>query len=257
MAGVGLPVTVSYRTGYGATGNINAGLITTVYSTSVAGVSIQQSGSYSAKSTSTAMTGGADPEGPEQVRANAPKTFFTQQRAVTVADFENFAVGIPGVSKAKAVADYFSSVTVYLLGSNGNAPTTDLHDRAALLLQSKALAGVSVNVASATGVPVNVGATGSSVAIEVWPTYSRLNTQYQVQQALKARLSFAAVSLGERITVGDLYKTIMNVPGVRYVSIPLMARADSAQSGTADIQFQPFEYPSVGNIIVTSTGGIG
>jgi hypothetical protein len=49
----------------------------------------------------------------------------------------------------------------------------------------------------------------------------------------------------------------MGVNGVRYAAIPLMARQDAAQSGTADIQFQAFEYPVAGNIIVTSTGGIG
>lgn len=257
IPGVGLPVTVSYRTGYGALGNVGEGLVTTVYSTSISGVSLERSTSTSNLSTSTAMVGGSDPEGIEQIRTNAPKTFFTQQRAVTLQDFENFALGIPGVGKAYAVADYFSSVTVFVIGSDGNPPTTGLLDTVATVLQSKALAGVSVNVAAPTAVPVNVGAAGNAVAIQVWPTYSRANTQYAVEQAIKSRLSFLSVNLGERLTVADLYKIVMDVPGVRYAAIPLMARADSVQSDTADIQFQPFEYPSVGNVVVTSTGGIG
>ena len=49
----------------------------------------------------------------------------------------------------------------------------------------------------------------------------------------------------------------MEVEGVRYVDIPLIARADAVQSGTADIQLLPWEFPTAGEIVVTSTGGIG
>lgn len=257
IPGIGLAITTSYRTGYGAKGNVDAGMVTMVYDTSVQGVSVQQSTATSGLSTSSAMTGGADPESSEQIRANAPKTFFTQQRAVTVDDFENFAIGVPGVAKAFAVADYFSSVTVYVIGADGNPPSVDLRDKVSRVLNDKALAGVSVNVASPVPVPINVGSSGAQVTIEVWPTYSRLNTQYQVEQALKARLSFTSVQLGERLTVADVYRTVTDVEGVRYVSVPLLARADSVQTGTADIQLQPFEYATAGNIVVSSTGGIG
>lgn len=254
---IGLNIDVTYRTGYGAAGNVAAGAVVTMVSKTPSGVSVQKSSSTSGLSTSSAMTGGADPESIDSIRDNAPKTFFSQQRAVTLQDFINFATGVPGVAKANAVADYFSSVTIYVVGPDGGAPTQALLDSVASTVQSKALAGVSVQVGAPTSVPVNVGATGSEVAIEVWHNYSRSEVQYAVEQAIKARLSFTNVGLGDKITVADLYQVVMNVDGVRYADIPLMARSDSAQSGTADIQFQAWEYPTPGNVIVTSTGGIG
>lgn len=254
---VGLPVAVSYRTGYGSKGNLDAGKITSVYSTNVAGIAVQKSTATSGLTTSTETTGGADPETPDQIRNNAPKTFFTQQRAVTLDDFKNFAVGVPGVSKANAVADYFSSITLYIIGPDGNAPNQSLLDSASAAINEKALAGVTVNVASPTGVLVNVGSTGSPVAVDVWPTYSRTDVQYQVIQAIKGVLSFTSIDLGMKLTASDFYRVIMSVDGVRNAALPLMARADAAQTGTADIQFQAFEFPQVGNVVVTSTGGIG
>lgn len=255
---VGLDIATIYRTGYGATGNLQPGQITTVYSSNVTGVSIQKSTSTSGLTTSTATTGGADPETIEQIRTNAPKTFFSQQRAVTIDDFENFAVGVPGVSKASVVADYFSSVTVYVIGPDGGVPSQALLDSVANSLGALALAGVSVNVAAPTPIAVNLGATGGNeISVDVWPNYSRTDVQYQVQQALTALLSFVNIDIGMRLTVSDVYRAAMSVDGARYVSIPMMARADAAQSGTADIQFQAYEYPVAGNIVVISTGGIG
>jgi signal transduction protein with GAF and PtsI domain len=61
-----------------------------------------------------------------------------------------------------------------------------------------------------------------------------------------------------RMTLSDFYKTLLDVDGVRYVSIPLIARADAAQTGTADIVMRAWEIPTVGNIAnITMTGGIG
>lgn len=258
IPGVGLTIYVTYRTGYGSLGNLTAGAITSVVSTSPSGIALQKSTSTSGLSTSTATSGGADPDTIDQIRNNAPKTFFTQKRAVTQDDFENLALAVPGVAKANAVADYFSSVTVYVLGPDGNPANATLLDSVFNAISPQALIGVSVNTAAPTGVAVNLGATGGSeIAITVWDQYNRLAVQNQVQTALAALLSFTNIDLGMRLTVSDVYAAIMAVPGVRYVSIPLMARADAAQSGTADIQFQPFEYPTAGNIVLTSTGGIG
>jgi uncharacterized phage protein gp47/JayE len=81
---------------------------------------------------------------------------------------------------------------------------------------------------------------------------------YDVQQALKNMLSFANVDFGMRLTLSDFYKAILAVDGVRYVDIPMVARADAAQTGTADVVFRAWEIPKVGNISnITMTGGIG
>jgi hypothetical protein len=254
---LGLEISAKYRVGVGAAGNLAAGRVISLFD-ALAGVSVEMSGGSANLSTSTAMTGGADPESNEQIRINAPRAFHSQQRAVTLDDYKNFAVAVPGVSRANAVANFFSSVTVYIVGPDGGAASTALTDAVQTALRSRSLAGVSVSVGAPTFIPVNIGATGGSeVAVEVWPTYSRTAVQYQVEQALKSLLSFENVDLGMKLVVAEVYRQIMEIEGVRYVTIPLMARSDAAQSGTADIQFKPWELPKAGNLVVTSSGGIG
>lgn len=252
---LGLDVAVTYRTGYGAKGNLPAGRIVNLFDNSLRGVSVQSAGQN--KSTATETSGGADPETTEQIRANAPRAFASQQRAVTLDDYRNFALAVPGILKANAVAQFFSSVTVYVIGPDGGVPSDRLQETVAEELQRRSLAGVSVTVGEPSQVPVNFGTTVDPLAVEVWPTYSRTTVQYQVEQAIKALVSFGNADLGQRMSVSDVYKTVMDVAGVRYVDIPMVARDDAAQTGTADIQFRAWEMPVLGELHVTTTGGLG
>lgn len=251
---LGVEIGAIYRMGYGAAGNLAAGAIISVYS-SIPGLSVEMLNSNTASYTNP-TTGGADPESTESIRTNAPIAFNTQQRAVNAADFASFALSVPGVAKAAAVANFWTNVTLYIVGPDGNAPTTALIDRVYKVVQSKALAGVTVNVESPTFVKINVGKTGAEVAAEIWPQFSRVTAQFNIEQAIKDYLSFAKQDLGAKITVAELYSVIMAVEGVRYVSIGMLARDDAAQTGTADIQLKSLEFPVANNIVVTTTGGL-
>lgn len=251
---LGIEIGAIYRVGFGAKGNLPKGSIVSVYS-AVPGLSLEMADTQTA-TYANPTTGGADPESTDQIRTNAPVAFNTQQRAVTVDDFEAFALAVPGVGKASAVAQFYTSVTVYIVGPDGTAPTQALLDRVSKTLLGRSLAGVSVNVAGPTFVNINVGSTGSPIAVQVWPTYSAATVGNNVEQAIKNYLSFANQNLGAKITVAQLYSVIMAVEGVRYVSIPLLARADQAQSGTADIQLKPLEFPVANNVVVLTTGGL-
>jgi hypothetical protein len=113
-------------------------------------------------------------------------------------------------------------------------------------------------VAGPSVVSVNVGSSTKPITVECWPRYSRASVLYDVQQALKNMLGFANVDFGMRMTLSDFYKALLAVDGVRYVDIPMIARADAAQTGTADVVFRAWEIPKVGNISnITMTGGIG
>ena len=250
----GVDIGAVYRTGFGAKGNLPKGSIIAVYS-AIPGLSLEMADTKTATYPNPTQ-GGGDPETTDQIRNNAPVAFNTQQRAVTVDDFAAFALAVPGVGKASAVAQFFSSVTVYVVGPDGTTPTDALLDRVSKTLHGRSLAGVTVNVAAPTFVGINVGATGSEIAVQVWPQYSRTTVQFNVEQAIKNYFSFANQNLGAKITVAELYSVIMAVEGVRYVAIPLLARVDQAQSGTADIQLKPLEFPVANNIVVLTTGGL-
>jgi len=251
---LGVDITTTYRIGYGSKGNLPKGSIVSVYNP-IPGLSLEMiDGATSSYPDPT--TGGADPESTEQIRTNAPVAFNTQQRAVTLDDFAAFALSVPGVAKAAATADYFSSVTVYVVGPDGGTPTDTLLDRVYKTLQQRTLAGVTVNVEAPNFVKINVGIDGQPVTAEVWPNYSRVTVLNNIEQAIKTWLSFSNMDLGYRLTVAELYSVIMDVEGVRYVSIPVMVRDDAAQSGTSDIQLKPLEFPVPNDIVVTTTGGI-
>jgi hypothetical protein len=49
-----------------------------------------------------AVSGGADPQAPQDVRADAPASVFTFGRAISFADYEVIAAGAPGVSRTAA-----------------------------------------------------------------------------------------------------------------------------------------------------------
>lgn len=253
---LGLDITATYRVGFGSGGNLAAGAIISVYS-SIPGLSVQMLDASTA-SYPNPTTGGADPESTDQIRANAPVAFNTQQRAVNADDFASLALAVPGVAKASAVTQFFTNVTLYIIGPDGGAPSTALLDRVSKLVQGKSLAGVTVNVEAPTFVKINIGASGTGLAVsaEIWPQFSRVTAQHNIEQAIKDYLSFTNQDLGAKITVAELYSVIMGVEGVRYVSIPLLARDDSAQTGTADIQLKPLEFPVANNVVVTTTGGL-
>ncbi|MDX3260705.1 baseplate J/gp47 family protein [Streptomyces sp. MI02-2A] len=251
-----LTIYATYRVGGGTVGNVNPGVVNAIASSTLPGVTVASDASGNA--ITSAMVGGADPETNDQIRANAPRAFRTQARCVTLDDFSDLALTQPGVVRANAVASTYTSISVYVIGPDGGTPGSKLINDVQAALQSKALAGTSVTVAGPTVVGINVGNAANPIVVECWPRYSRGSVLFDVQQALKNMLGFANVDFGMRLTLSDFYKTILSVDGVRYVDIPMVARADAAQTGTADVVFRAWEIPKVGDIThITMTGGIG
>lgn len=251
-----LTIYATYRVGGGAVGNVNAGVVNAIADSTLPGVTFLQDSNGTA--VSSAMSGGADPETNDQIRANAPRIFRTQDRCVTLADFSDLALTTPGIVRASAIASTYTSISVFVIGSDGGAPSATTLQNVQTSLQGKALAGTTVTVSGPTTVQANVGNSSNPLTVECWPRYSRASVLYDVQQALKTMLSFAHVDFGMRLTLSDFYKTILAVDGVRYVDVPMIARADAAQTGTADIVMRAWEIPTVGNIAnITMTGGIG
>lgn len=249
-----LNIYATYRIGGGVVGNIGANQVINIADPSVYGISISLDSSGAGKS--SAMIGGTDPESTDQIRANAPRAFRTQNRAVTLQDFVDATIAVPGVMRANAVAGSFTSVTVFVVGANGAAPNALLISNVQKVLAGKALAGCSVSVASPSFISVNVGAVATPIVVQVYARYKQAAVLYNVQQAIKTMLGLDSVNFGMRLTVSDFYACIMSVEGVQYVTIPIVVRSDSVQSGTSDMVFRDWELPVLGNLVVTASGGV-
>lgn len=244
---VGLKLYAAYRVGGGIVGNVAGGLITDIAS-AISGISVLSS---------TAMTGGVDKESNDLIRANAPRVYQTQNRAVTLDDYASLAMGVTAVSKAKAVANSYTNVSIYVVAAGGTTASQALLDAVTAYVSARSLAGATVTTMNATLIAVNVGSVGLPVNIGVLPTYSRATVKTNVIAAIRDSLSLLHVDFGTRVSLSSIYQTIASVPGVDYASVAMMARSDSAQTGTADIFFRPWEIAIPGSIEITTIGGVG
>lgn len=243
----GLRVCVGYRTGGGSYGNLPVGSIIDLAS-AIPGIALQ-----SASETS----GGFDREPIDQIRVNAPRFFRTQGRSVSLQDYADMAVSIPGVADAKAVGRSNTSVLVYIIGANNTPASQALCDQVTAVLQPASVSGVTVQVSSGQLVGVNIGASsGNPVTVYVLPKYRRDSVALAVQQAVQSLFTPQATTFGTRIALSQVYRVIQDTPGVSYVQIPMMARADLPQTGTADAVFRDWEIPVLGQLTVNPLGGV-
>jgi hypothetical protein len=251
----GMQVYATYRIGVGSQGNVAEGvvgeLVTPLTNVAVAyqadGVSFE----------SSQMSGGADPETNDQIRANAPAIFATQQRAVSLADFQAMAVNVPGVSVASAVAQHSTSVSIYALGPDYQPAQAGLQADIIDYFDGKTMAGVTVNVAQPTLVAIDVGSSSSPVTVQVQPNYIMSTVLQNIETALTALFQPPNVSFGQYITVGLVYQTIMKVAGVAWCVVPVITREDYPQTTANPIQLRGSEVPTPGNYSnMTAQGGI-
>lgn len=242
----GLNIYANYRVGGGVIGNLTSNSIVDIASP-VLGITI---------ASSSATTGGTDPEGIDQIRVNAPKSFTTQQRAVTLADFGNLAMSLPAVSQANAIANTYTNISVYVTGTGNTAPAQSVLNAVTAYLQPLALAGTVVTTSAAHFIPVNVGAVATPVVIGCSARYNPTSIQILATQAIQSLFAPSNVVLGARVSLSAVYSALYSIPGVQYVNIPLFVRGDAVQSGTADILLRSFELPTAGNIIITVTASV-
>jgi uncharacterized phage protein gp47/JayE len=243
----GIAICVAYRTGGGAYGNLPAGSIVDLASP-IPGIAI---------GSSSATTGGFDAEPIDQIRTNAPRYFRTQGRAISLQDYADLAVSVPGVADAKAVGRSNTSVLVYIIGANNSVASQTLCDQVTAVLQPASVSGVTVQVSSGQLIAVNIGASvGNPVNIYVQNKYRRDAVLLAVQQAVQGLFTPEKTTFGTRIALSQVYQAIQDTPGVSYVQIPMMARADLPQTGTADAVFRDWEIPVLGTLTVNPSGGV-
>jgi uncharacterized phage protein gp47/JayE len=253
IPGVGLSVWATFRVGVGAAGNQAAGVVGTIVN-AIDGVSIAQNGDGSFQS--SAMSGGADPESNDHIRANAPASFQTQQRAVSPVDFQNLVLSVPGVTTASVVANHSTSVTLYVLGPSYQPPGSSLVNNILSFFQGKTLAGVTVTVGTPTLVPIDVGSSGSHITLQVASGYVQTTVVTNVQTALSTLFQPPQSSFGQLITLSSVMQAIMSVPGVSWCIVPLFTREDVTQSTTNNIQLRASEIAVPGTFYITAQGGL-
>jgi len=215
-------LTATYRVGGGATGNVAIGAIKSVLTNSTSGLSVTNL---------VAASGGADQESTDSIRANAPLSLKSLNRAVSLADYASL-VKSAGVAKANAIADVYSSVTVFFapygdsgVQVDGVTPSTIFNNLAATVktfLIGKIPANTTVTFQPPSYVPVNISAN-----ITVLPQYRSSLVTTAVNSVLASLLAFDNVSFADKITLNDVTKAINSVSGVGYTQVTRLVRNDA------------------------------
>jgi len=253
IPGMGLGIWATYRVVDGAAGNIPSGSVNAI-SSPVAGVDIALLPDGVTPNT-TAMTGGADVEATESIRANAGAAWRAQYRAVSIQDYNDLALNVPGVTMCNAVAQHSTSVVLYVAGSNYQGPGPVLVDAILDYFEGKTVNGTTLSIVPPAIIPIDIGTSDNPVQVVVKDGYAQGTVTANVNTALQALLSPPNISFGQLLTISSVYEAILAVDGVDYCIVPAFTREDVTQDNTNSIQLRPSEFAKSGNITMVVSGG--
>jgi hypothetical protein len=222
-------ITATYRIGGGAAGNVAANTIK--YFTNFAASGLTVLNTYISTAIPGAASGGADQESTDSIRISAPSSIKTLNRAVSLSDYASLVVQVSGVAKATAIADVYTSVTMYFapygdsgVQVDGVTPSTtfnNLKTVVAAYMTDKIPANTTITFQPPSYVTVLIDA-----SITVLPQYKQSLVETDVYAILSELLAFENVAFGDRITLQDVMTTVASVDGVGRVSITKLVRSD-------------------------------
>jgi len=240
------PIKATYRVGGGAYGNVPAGTITGLLDPVSGVISVQNL---------SAASGGEDAESLDSIRANAPISTRTGDRAVTLRDFRDLASVVPGVAHASSESAIATSVLVYIIPTGVNQPTLTVALQTAVedALETRKLLGTSVTVQQGTYVPIDVG-----VTIYIDEGYVQSDVQTRVERAIDLLYSLTNVELGKTLPVSDVYRSVSDVEGVIYLTVEQHERdwGGGGDTVTAEIVHEINELPYLQDAQIVPVGGV-
>ena len=211
-----------YRVGIGTAGNVAAGQLTQALDRPQGLQSVTNPG---------AATGGADPATPTEARESAPLPTLTLGRVVTLEDYQNFALNIPGISLALARWTWFGNTRGIFLTVAGAGGATLLPTDQVVVNLQQAIANCSlpyIPVLVVSYVPMLF-----EISMQVLvnsPLYEATVVVPQVWQSLVSAFSFGQLAPGQGVAASQVIALAQQVPGV--VAVNLTALHFSGDAAT-------------------------
>jgi hypothetical protein len=156
------------------------------------------------------------------MRYSIPRAAKMKDRAITLQDFADLAMQVPGVAKSTAQGQFYTNVKVYIAPVGGGYPTSDLRNAVAAYLTDRSLVGTTVEVHPLSTSEWLYQHVRLYLDLHVLPQYGQLTVTNAVTTALNNLFAFTAMSFGDRISQGDVYHAALAVPGVDYIVITAM-----------------------------------
>jgi predicted phage baseplate assembly protein len=251
-------IKASYTVSAGSGGNVAAGTIVNM---------VEQIPFITLNGNANAAFGGIDSESIASIKNTLPSVFRSQNRAVSLSDYEDLARGVSGVSKAKAVYNGSGanggSVTVHVVpyqtnytvsSSTAASLAVDLSLRTSV---ANELSAVSLLGITAIAVPNQVITQRVRITMTVYvkSNYVARVVKDNVTAAVQNLLSFDNVSFGGRLTIGEVYRSAMGVDGVDYVTIEEFNLLNSNALQTS-VTADATKLLQIGSFAITATGGV-
>jgi uncharacterized phage protein gp47/JayE len=257
---VGLTIKASFSTCSGAIGNVAENTLNTLTAADLSRVTVVSS---------TKGSGGNNSESSESLRKAIPRAFRAQDRAVTLSDFADIALGVSGVAKARA--EYTSnnttggSVSIYavpyitdyttLAGSvNTLAVEQTLRQEIVFTVNPVTMLGVS-----AVTVPAQIDLTTIYVGMQVMVKSAYLQNRVisAVREAVTALFDFDKIDFGQVLTVGEVYRAVLAVEGVDWVVVnEFNTTNDNSLLNGGRIPIDEYKLAHLADLSITPYGGV-
>jgi hypothetical protein len=217
-------VRATYRTGLGKDGNVRAETLTQLMSRPLGLKSVANP---------LPATGGTEPEPADQARRTMPLGTRTLGRAVSLLDYEDFALAFTGIAKADARVLQLAtgpSIVITVAGQDG-APVNDgdpIRDSLTKALRDSGDPHVHVVLLSYQASTFRLG-----LKVKRDPAYRIADVLTGVEAALRAHYSFDARSLAQPVLQSDVIAVAHSVPGVVAIDLDFLygGTAPSSQVG--------------------------
>jgi predicted phage baseplate assembly protein len=219
-------------------------------------------------------SGGIDPETSEQIRRRAPQAFLTQERAVTMADYEAVVDANPQFEGAVATLRWTGSWYTVFLTAQPKTGTNLLPALQQVLknnIERYRLAGQDFDFESPQYVPLQI-----ELAVCVDPEYFRSDVQQSLLQVLGSQLlpngkrgffSPGAFTFGQTVYLSPIYAAARQVAGIVSVAAtrfqPLGTKSD-VYLANGEIPLGPLQialmqndpsFPNRGQLTLVMQGG--
>ena len=203
-------VRASYRQGLGQQGNVGPEQLSQLVTRPLGLKSVANP---------LAASGGTGAEPADQARRSMPLGTRTLGRAVSLLDYEDFALAFTGVAKAQAQVLQLAAgptVAITIAGQDGAllAPTNPVFVN--LLAALKAGGDPHVNVALLSYKPI---AFRLGLKFKRDPAYAAEALRAAIDAALRAHFAFDARALAQPVLQSDVIATVHSVPGVVAVDL--------------------------------------
>lgn len=181
-------------------------------------------------------TGGSDVESVDSMRYSIPRSRQVSNRGVTLRDIESLALQVPGVGKAVAYGEVYSSVNLRIapisLGT-GSEKMASIRKHTTDYLEERTLLGTRVYVEDAEWLDVFI-----KIDIYVLSGFSREATEASVQSAVTSLFDYSILGFGDGVSLGAVYRAVMGVSGVDFAEVRAF-NSTSADDGTTSMLISP------------------